>query len=158
MNTSSCHQWCQKHGLSTGLFILRVFLGILFVMNGWMKLGNMEMFIGGVASLGFPAATFFAYAAALTELLGGIALLVGFGVRVAAGLLAVVMLVAFFGVHGASLTEGGAAFTALGGVLALAFTGAGSLSLMCCLCKGKKDGACCQMGEGGEMKGGCCKK
>lgn len=157
MNTSSCRQWCQKHGLSTGLFILRVFLGILFVVNGWMKLGNMEMFTGAVAGLGFPAATFFAYAAALTEFLGGIALLVGFGVRVAASLLVAVMLVAFFGVHGASLSEGGAAFTALGGVAALAFTGAGSLSLMCCLCKGKKDGACCQMGEGGDMKG-CCKK
>ncbi len=157
MNTSSCQQWCQKYGVSTGLLILRVLLGILFVTSGWAKFGNMDMFSGMVASMKIPGAGVLAWVAALTEFLGGLALIAGFGVRVAGALLAVVMMVAFFGAHAGSLQQGMAAFAAFAGVSALAFTGAGAFSVMCWFCKGKKEGMCCQAGEGMAEKS-CCKK
>lgn len=53
-------------------------------------------FVEGVARLGFPAPDLFAWAAALTELVGGLLIALGLATRVAAGLGAVVMTVAAF--------------------------------------------------------------
>lgn len=54
----------------------------------------MEVFTGMVAGIGFPMPTLFAYAAALSEFVGGIAILLGVYVHVFAALTGIVMLVA----------------------------------------------------------------
>lgn len=134
----------MKHGASLGLFVLRVSVAVIFISSGWQKLdGGMEGFTGAVAGLGFPAAAFFAYAAALVEFVGGIAILLGIGTRVFAGLIAIVMLVAFFGAHDGSLTAGRMAFALLGSSIALACIGAGSWAIGCPMCRAGKSDWCC---------------
>ncbi len=64
-----------ESGLSTpaniGLALLRIFAGAtLAITHGLEKLPPLEQFISGVTNLGFPAPTFFAWAA-LSEFLGG---------------------------------------------------------------------------------------
>ncbi len=135
--------------MSTGLLILRVFVGVIFIYAGWTKLnGGIPMVTNMVDNIGFPMPTFFAWVLALTEFLGGIALVLGVATRVAGGLLAFAMIVAFFGAHSGSFAAGGnTVFILIGATLALAFMGGGAWSLGCYLCKGKKMGmseGCCQ--------------
>ncbi len=87
---------------NAGLTLLRIFAGIaLALAHGSGKLPPSEGFVGATAKLGFPAPEFFAWAAALSEFLGGILLALGLFTRVAAFLIAATMLVALVGVHGA---------------------------------------------------------
>jgi putative oxidoreductase len=67
----------------------------------WGKdgLGPSDQFIGGVAGLGFPAPTAFAWAAALTEFVGALLLAAGLLTRPVALAVAFNMAVAAFGVH-----------------------------------------------------------
>jgi putative oxidoreductase len=58
--------------------------------------GGDGRFVAGVARLGFPAPEAFAWAAAATELAGGLLVAVGLGTRVAASLAAAVVGVAAF--------------------------------------------------------------
>ncbi|TLM79593.1 DoxX family protein [Microbulbifer harenosus] len=86
-----------------GMLALRLFLGPIFVLAGLNKLGG----IGDVAAwfgnpdwgLGLPAPMLLAWLAALTEFLGGIALILGLGVRLAAIPLLVTMAVAAVSAH-----------------------------------------------------------
>lgn len=87
---------------NAGVTLLRIFAGVsLALAHGIGKLPPSEGLIGGTAKMGFPAPEFFAWAAALSEFLGGILLALGLFTRVAAFLIAVTMLVALVGVHGA---------------------------------------------------------
>lgn len=80
--------------------LLRVAAGILMAgLHGMGKVPPSEQLIGGVTGLGFPAPVLFAWAAGLSELLGGIFLAIGFLTRPSAILLAITMLTAAFGVH-----------------------------------------------------------
>lgn len=78
-----------------GLTLLRLSLGITFLIHG---LDKFQSGIAGTAtffeSLGMPGFT--AYVVALIELLGGIAMILGLGTRVVAGLFAIIMAVAIF--------------------------------------------------------------
>ena len=91
--------------------------------------------VGGFfGSLGIPAAGFFAVVVSLLELLGGLALILGFATRLVGLLLAIDMLVALFTVHisnGFFVSEGGYELVLLLGAAALAFAlmGANSNSL-----------------------------
>ena len=84
-----------------GLTILRVVVGIVFFVHGLQKLFLMGF--GGVAGmmegLGVPAPGLFAIMLMLVELLGGLALILGFFTRIVAIPLAVDMLVATLTVH-----------------------------------------------------------
>lgn len=80
----------KNHDL--GLFLLRLAVGIIFVVHGWEKFSDMTGTIGFFDQLGFPAAL--AYLVAAIELLGGIALIIGFWTDLAALLLAIIMVVA----------------------------------------------------------------
>lgn len=78
-----------------GLTLLRVILGVIFLIHGFAKLqGGIENTVGFFESLGLPG--FAAYIVALIELLGGIAMVLGLGTRVVAGLLALILAVATF--------------------------------------------------------------
>ena len=92
--------WREK-GLACGLLVLRVLAGAGIAYHGYGKVfgGHMDRFAAGVAAMGLPLPGFFAWAAALSELVGGICLALGLGTRMAALLILATMLVAAFGKH-----------------------------------------------------------
>lgn len=131
MNTSKLSEW-----QGWGLTILRVVIGIVFVMHGAQKLFMMG--IGGTAgffgSLGIPLPVVAATLITALELLGGIALILGLFTRPVALLLAADMLVAMFLVHvpnGFFASDGGIELplTVLSAGLALALSGPGEAAL-----------------------------
>ncbi len=121
-----------------GLMLLRLALGGMFVYHGITKLQNMEGTIGFFASLGFPA--FLAWLVAIVETVGGILLILGLWPMIAGLLLAIIMIVAILktklgGTFGAAEKD----VLFLVSALTIAFSGAGSCSLVKCLkdCKHK---------------------
>lgn len=83
-----------------GWTLLRLFAGASLMMaHGINKMPPSEQFVSGVASLGFPLPSFFAWCAAFAEFLGGAFLAIGFLTRPAAFFVLFTMAVAFFGVH-----------------------------------------------------------
>ena len=78
-----------------GLLILRVVLGITFLIHGIAKfqmgLGNVAGWFESIGILGFLG-----YVVAFIELLGGIALILGIGTRIVSALIAIVMVGAIF--------------------------------------------------------------
>jgi putative oxidoreductase len=79
-----------------GLLVLRVSGLFMAVAHGWGKIPPSERFISGVASMGFPAPELFAWAAGLTELVGGLLIALGLMTRPASFFLLNTMLVAAF--------------------------------------------------------------
>ncbi len=80
--------------------ILRMVLAAIFIAHGFGKIAHgMPEFQRTVARLGFPMPAVFAWAAALSEFLGGICVLVGLFTRYAALAIAIVMTVAVTKVH-----------------------------------------------------------
>jgi putative oxidoreductase len=76
-----------------GTTILRVFLGITFLVHGAAKFqGGIENTVGFFESLGFPGFT--AYAVALIELVGGFTMILGLGTRIVSILFSAVLAVA----------------------------------------------------------------
>lgn len=83
--------------LDAGLLLLRVFAGLsLALAHGVGKLPPGDAFVGGVADMGFPQPVIFAWAAGLSETLGGILLALGLLTRPAAFFILMTMLVATF--------------------------------------------------------------
>ena len=79
-----------------GIFALRAALGIMFIAHAYLKVAVFTLpgFEGFLGSLGLPA--FLAWPIILAELVGGVAILVGFYGRVAQFLLLPVLLGALF--------------------------------------------------------------
>jgi len=87
---------------NAGLTLLRIFTGIAMAFaHGIGKVPPQEGLIERTASLGFPMPTFFAWAAGLSEFAGGILLAIGLFTRFASFFIAITMIVALVGVHGA---------------------------------------------------------
>lgn len=84
-----------------GLLILRVGVGLaLAFAHGLGKLPPSERFIEGVAEMGFVLPVVFAWAAALSEFVGGLLVALGLLTRPAAIFAGFTMAVAFFVRHG----------------------------------------------------------
>jgi len=88
----------------TALLLLRLAGLGLAVGHGWGKIsalaiGEGDRFVAGVAALGFPLPAVFAWAAALAEFVGGLAVAIGLGSRISASFAAFTMFVAAFGRH-----------------------------------------------------------
>lgn len=83
---------CCKRNIDAGLLLIRVGLGLVFLMHGWVKLSGIDGTIGFFGTLGLHPA--FAYLVAITETLGGILLILGLWTHMAAKALAIIMLVA----------------------------------------------------------------
>ncbi len=84
-----------------GLLFLRVFAGFSMAFaHGIGKLPPSDGFIEGVGNLGFPIPSFFAWAASLSEFLGGILIGLGLLTRPSAFFLSITMAVAAFLRHG----------------------------------------------------------
>ncbi len=83
--------WCN---VDTGILILRIGVGFIFIMAGWEKVSNLEGTVAAFATMGFSP--FWTYVASFTELLGGIAVLLGIYTKDASVLLAITMAVATY--------------------------------------------------------------
>lgn len=77
--------------------ILRVVLGVIFIVHGWPKLfKDNSGFAGFLETLGFKPGIFWAYLVAAVEFFGGVLLVLGFLTQLAAALIALEMLVVIF--------------------------------------------------------------
>lgn len=127
-----------------GLVILRLALGITFLVHGWPKLnpnGPMKGpagLAGFLKQLGIPLPTFFAWVVALLETVGAVLLILGLGTRILAVGFAIDMLVAIWLVKRKMMKAGFMdqkvqgwefEFALFAQSLALIFTGAGSIGL-----------------------------
>ncbi len=119
-----------------GLTILRIVVGIVFLVHGYQKLFHMGFH--GVAGFfghaGIPLPMVSAVIVTLVEFVGGIMLVAGIGARIAAALNAVDMTVAVLFVHlkhGFGAQNGGFEYplTLLAATLCLTLAGGGMLSL-----------------------------
>ncbi len=72
----------------------RVLLALMFVLAGFSKLAGLAGTTGYIASKGLPMPAVLAVASGVLELIGGLALAIGFKARIAAGALAVFTLLA----------------------------------------------------------------
>lgn len=81
------------------LLALRLFFGISFMLAGWGKLQDISKFADTLLTLQIPSPEIMAWIAALTELIGGAFLAIGFLSRIAAIPLIIVMGVAYATVH-----------------------------------------------------------
>lgn len=116
--------------------VLRIVVGFLFAAHGWQKYNEFTIAgtQGAFAQMGVPAADVVAPIIATLELVGGIALILGFATRPVAALLTLNMLGAIVVVHasaGVFVEAGGFELVLLLGAstLALALVGPGKFSL-----------------------------
>jgi putative oxidoreductase len=113
-----------------GLLIARLFLGVPFVVWGTSKLrGGEARLVPGLRALGLPDAVFFADLVGLCELVGGLAVVLGYPVRTASILLGLWCLATGYDAHKGNMTELLKNVTMAGGFFALATAGAGVISL-----------------------------
>lgn len=87
---------------NAGLALLRIFTGVSLMMaHGLGKIPPGQGLVDGAANLGFPAPGFFAWAAGLSETVGGALLALGLFTRVSSLFICITMLTAILGVHAA---------------------------------------------------------
>ena len=114
------------------LFVLRLFVGIVFLVHGSLKLfGGLQGFAGFLQQAGVPMPEIMAPLVAAVESFGGLAILLGAGTRIAALLLTGVMVVAMLTVTLKIGFAGGydLNLALLGGLLALLLAGPGKLAV-----------------------------
>ena len=123
------------HLQTWGITVLRVVVGVVFVMHGGQKLfvDGFEGVAGFMGQIGIPLPYLSAVAVTFTELLGGLALILGLCTRFAAIPLSVTMVVAAITVHGKNgfFLPGGFEYTLtlFAASVALVLLGSGSASL-----------------------------
>lgn len=78
---------------------IRVPAGLFLAAHGLAKVGNVSGFATGLAERGFPLPTFFAWAATLSELVGGALVALGLLARPAAFFAGITMVVAVLSTH-----------------------------------------------------------
>ena len=117
----------------------RILLALMFVLAGFSKLAGVEGPVGYIASKGLPLPQVGAAIALLVEIVGGIALIVGWNARWAAAVLAVFTAAASVIFHNFWAVPADQAMvqnlmfmknvSVVGGLLAIVAFGAGALSL-----------------------------
>ena len=119
-----------------GPTVVRVIVGFMFFMYGWDKFFELglDFWEGLFDAQGIPAPRFAAVMIALLELLGGVALVVGFLTREVAALLTIDMIVAILVVGldgGFYVWDNGVSFplALLAGTLALVLMGSGEAAV-----------------------------
>ncbi len=120
--------------MDAGLLIVRIG-GAFLAVHGWGKVAagfgsSTWGFVSDVRALGFPAPLAFAWAAAVAELAGGVAVVLGVYTRFAALTCAFTMFVAAFMARGTDpFAAKELALLYLAMMLGLVFTGGGKLTL-----------------------------
>lgn len=112
------------------LLLLRLGVGIIFIVSGWGKLTGIEGVQGFFGNIGIPFPALMAWVVAIVEFFGGIMVLLGAYAKIPYILLAIIMVVAIFTVKigdgfGASRLE----LMLLLASLALFFLGSGRYSV-----------------------------
>ncbi|MGN6306358.1 MAG: DoxX family protein [Mesorhizobium sp.] len=119
---------------SLAILVGRVLLSILFILAGYSKLTAISATAGWFGSIGLPMPTVTTVVVGLVELLGGLAVLIGFQTRIAAIVLAIFILGATAVAH-LDFSQAGNALMLqknlglTGGFLLLAVLGAGAYSI-----------------------------
>ncbi len=154
---------------SLGLLILRVFIGVIFLIHGVQKFQNAEAMVAFFTQIGLNG--FWMYTVATVETLGGVALILGVFTRFASILLSVISICAiiFFKwklVNPAEPMVWLSRFAAaeldlalLGANLAMIFTGSGKLALWrLCTCSktGQPSKTCALIGCEHDCHDGTC--
>lgn len=129
----------MKHAENTLNLIGRLLVVALFLPAGLAKLTGFAGTVGYFGSLGIPAPTLAVVVTIVVEVLGSIALLVGFQTRIVALVMAIFTLAASVAGHAYWAAPADQAFVAqllffkniavMGGLLVLASAGAGAFSL-----------------------------
>lgn len=119
---------------TTILVVARVLLAVIFIMAGLQKFGAIEGTAGYIASKGLPMAGLLAWAAAIFEVVAGLAILIGYQTRIAAYLLAAFCVVSAVIFHFEPADQIQMIMfmknlAMAGGFLALSVSGAGALSV-----------------------------
>jgi putative oxidoreductase len=120
---------------SWGLAVLRVTVGIVFLVHGYQKLFTFGFHgvAGMFGHMGIPLPAFFAVVVTLVEFVGGLLLIVGVATRIAAAFIAMYMLGAILFVHAKHgfFNPSGVEFplTLLAASICLVLAGGGALSL-----------------------------
>jgi putative oxidoreductase len=115
----------------TSLLAARILLGLLFVMAGLGKMGDVAGFAGYMASGGVPA--FLAWPVVLFEIIGGLMLIAGFQTRITALALGAFCVLSGLLYHfdladQMQMTQLLKNLALAGGYIALSVAGAGALS------------------------------
>ena len=84
----------NKHTASYGPLLLRLVLGALFLVTGITKLLNPAIPTGMLTNIGFPAPGAFAWILLLSEILFGLAVLLGYNIKLVVWPLVLVLVVA----------------------------------------------------------------
>jgi putative oxidoreductase len=138
----------QSHAARWSPIPLRLIVGYGFMAHGYAKLARgPEHFAAILGAIGMPQPAFLSWLTVIVELLGGLMVLIGAGVEIAALPMAIILLVAIVTVHlpngfssiklqafdakGAHFGQPGyeTDLLYLAGLAALVMTGAGPLSL-----------------------------
>jgi putative oxidoreductase len=123
-----------RRQIDTALAVLRVVLGVTFILHGGQKLFvyGFDGVAGAFGQMGIPAPGFFGPFVALVEFVGGIAITLGLLTRLAAFGIGATMVVAILTVHlkQGFFNPGGIEFplALLASAVALVLTGAGAYS------------------------------
>lgn len=163
---------CHKMLKPWGLLALRAALAFVFIYAGYSKLGpGHEQAVQGMAAMFGGAGNFWATFVGLLEVVGGLMVLLGVFAPIAAGWLAVIMVVAIFKAHwGGPVTGYFLPISLLGSCLAILSIGAGKFRFLKMQCPDKNcsvnNVGCCgdrKLGSGVDAKnetpndlGGCC--
>lgn len=126
-------QFLKQYNHSLSLLLVRVVAGVAFIMHGYPKIVNPEMFSGFFSSIGLGGSNMVIFVG-LVELVGGVLLIAGIYTMYAGVLLSIVMLVAIFKVHfanGYSMMNNGYEYQLLllAVSLGVVFSGPGRYSL-----------------------------
>lgn len=120
----------QNKNYDLAFLLLRIGVGLIFLLAGWGKLTGIEGTAGFFGSIGIPLPGLMAWVVALVEFIGGLLLIVGAYIRIPAILLVIIMVVAILTTK---LGEGWNAarldVLLLLASLALFYTGAGKYSV-----------------------------
>jgi putative oxidoreductase len=125
----------SRRQIDTALAVLRVVLGVTFILHGGQKLFvyGFDGVTGAFGQMGIPAPGFFGPFVALVEFFGGIAITLGLLTRLAALGIGSTMVVAILTVHlkQGFFNPGGVEFplSLLGSAIALLIAGAGAYSV-----------------------------
>ena len=122
-----------------GILVARILMAIIFIMAGLGKTADVAGFAGYMASGGIPA--FLAWPVILFEILGGLAILIGYQTRIVALALAAFSVLSgvmfhFVPADQMQMTMLFKNLAMAGGYIALALYGAGPLSVDAKLAKG----------------------
>ncbi|WP_225926464.1 DoxX family protein [Pseudonocardia abyssalis] len=79
------------HRMPRPAAVVRVVAGILFVVFGVPKFTDHARWVADFGTYGLPESSLLVYGTGLVEVLGGLALVAGIGIRVVAAVLALVM-------------------------------------------------------------------